>query len=106
MADLNYVMVSVVHEEVDWFPHRQHFHNCYEWANAPSGYELHRVIYHPEGDKHIHFGIYVEEPPPLLTIEEAAIAHADHCGKYMDDCPSFPGSYRALYDAVQRKKAE
>ncbi len=65
--------------------------------SCPEGYRFVNEFVHQKVDIHIHVGLYELIPPPLPTIEEAAVAHIRKWGR----CGG--KTYGVLYDAVQRK---
>lgn len=105
MSDLNYVVISTVHDNDNDYARKAHGHENFGWARAPTGYKLHATRYVKQGDKHIHLGIFVKQPEPLPTLFEAVEAFFDERGKpntWMNPVAILVN----VYEAYQREKGE
>ena len=79
-----------------------------EWFDVVRG-EIYQGMKKVRGDVysfegyHVHFGVFEKVVVPL-TIEEAAMVHVENLGEFNKWLHN--ETYQALYEAVQRKRAE
>lgn len=96
-------MDSIVDRDVISVETVTHYSNSgenYYWCYhcGPEGYKLVRQELFQEEGIHIHVGYFrIIPPPPLPSIEEAAIAHIKKHGRGGN------ATYSVLFSAVQRK---
>lgn len=73
------------------------------WKHTPEGYKFLREFHHQCTDYHVHVGLYGLIPPPLPTVEEAAILLVAANGTLN---ARYSKEYGELHKAVQRKLEE
>ncbi len=71
--------------------------------SCPEGYKFVNEFVHQKVDIHIHVGLYELIPPPLPTVEKAAIEHIKQSGLFGYEGRYDETTYKKLYEAVQRK---
>ncbi|KKN12709.1 hypothetical protein LCGC14_1013670 [marine sediment metagenome] len=75
-------------------------------AIVPTGYQYLEEFSYVKEDSHIHVSLYELIPPPLPTIEEAAIKFISLQARNPRQHNGISSLYVELWDAVQRKLEE